>query len=355
MVTLLLLNEMRKDYILDRWVVIATQRKRRPVDFMKTEERRKLSHCPFCPGNEHMTPPAVLVYLEREGKMIKDKDQNGVRHRDWLVRCVPNLYPAFTSPSSSESGTDGVGEYECMKAIGHHEVLIESPNHDEHPGVARISQLILVLNAYRDRLKTLLSHKYVKYVSIFRNHGSDAGASLSHAHTQIMATPILPRIVKEELDKCVDFWNETGRCVFCDIIEKERGSSRLIWENESFLVFAPWASVHPFEFWIFPKRHQSTILEMDSKEIRELAVIFRASFGGLKRLLGDPSYNFGFHMIPHKSFHWHLEVYPRLTVWAGFEKSTGMFINVVSPEEAASNLKEAINKEFEDLKEKTGN
>ncbi|HIE14114.1 TPA: DUF4921 family protein [Candidatus Bathyarchaeota archaeon] len=342
----MLINEMRKDYILDRWVVIATQRKRRPVDFVKARVKRKPSLCPFCPGNEHMTPPATLVYLKRDGKIIKDKDQNGTRHKDWLVRCVPNLYPAFTSPSSQESRMDEAGEFEHVKAVGHHEVIIESPNHDEHPSVAKISQMVLVLNAYQDRLEALSSRKYVKYVSIFRNHGSDAGASLSHAHTQIMAAPILPRIVKEELNKCVDFWNENGKCVFCDIIEKEKEGPRLIWENESFLVFAPWASVHPFEFWIFPKRHQSTILKMNSKDIRELAVTFRASFGGLRSLLGDPSYNFGFHMISHRSFHWHLEVYPRLTVWAGFEKSTGIFINVVSPEEAASDLKEAIIKEI---------
>jgi len=342
-------NEIRKDYILDRWVVIATQRKRRPVDFVKTKAGRKLSRCPFCPGNERMTPPAVLVYLKREGKIIKDKDQNGMRHKDWLVRCVSNLYPAFMPPSGQESEIDRTEQFDSMKAVGHHEVLIESPNHDEHPGVARISHLILVLNSYQDRLKALSSRKYVKYVSIFRNHGSDAGASLSHAHTQIMATPIVPRIVKEELNRCKDFWDQNGRCIFCEVIKKEKESPRLIWENKSFLVFAPWASVHPFEFWIFPKKHQSTILEMNSKEIRELAVTFRACFGGLRSLLGDPSYNFGFHMILNKSFHWHLEVYPRLAVWAGFEKSTGMFINVVSPEEAASNLKEAIIKEMGEL------
>ena len=343
------LNEIRKDYILDRWVVIATQRKRRPVDFVKAHERRKVSLCPFCPGNEHMTPPAVLVYLEREGEIIKDKDQDGLRHRDWLVRCVSNLYPAFTPPSSKESRIEKMEDSNSMRAVGHHEVLIESPKHDDHPSVADVSHLALVLNAYQDRFETLSSNEYVKYVSIFRNHGPDAGASLSHAHTQIMATPIVPRIVKEELNKCKHFWIENKRCIFCDIIEKEKEGPRLIWENNSFLVFAPWASVHPFEFWIFPKKHQPTILEMSSDEIRDLAVTFRVCFGGLRRLLGDPSYNFGFHMVPHQSFHWHLEVYPRLTIWAGFEKSTGMFINVVSPEEASLSLREAVMKEQKEL------
>jgi len=296
-----------------------------------------------------MTPPAVLVYLKRKRKIIKDRDQDGFRHKDWLVRCVSNLYPAFTPPSKSELSVKKAGHFDSMIALGHHEVLIESPNHDEHPGISAPSHLILVLNAYQDRFKTLSSNEYVKYVSIFRNHGAEAGASLSHAHTQIMATPVIPRTVKEELNKSEAFWNENERCIFCDIIKKERESPRLIWENNSFLVLAPWASVHPFEFWIFPKKHQPTILEMNSKELSDLAVTFRVCFGGLRSLLGDPSYNFGFHMVSHPAFHWHLEVYPRLTVWAGFEKSTGMFINVVSPEEASSSLREAMMKEREKI------
>jgi len=342
-------NELRKDYILDRQVVIATRRKRRPVEFVKTKEKRRTYSCPFCPGNERMTPPAIMVYLKRGEKIIKDKDQDGLRHKDWLVRCVSNLYPAFTPPSNKESGIEKASRFDSMMALGHHEVLIESPNHDEHPGVSTVSHLILVLNAYQDRFRALSSNEYVKYVSIFRNHGSDAGASLSHAHTQIIAAPVLPRIIKEESNKSEAFWNENGRCIFCEVIKRERESPRLIWENSSFIVFAPWASIHPFEFWIFPKKHQSTILEMNSKETYDLAVTFRVCFGGLRRLLRDPSYNFGFHMVPHRSFHWHLEVYPRLTVWAGFEKSTGMFINVVSPEEASSSLKEVMMKEKEEL------
>jgi len=296
-----------------------------------------------------MTPPAMLVYLKKDGEIIKEKDRDDLRIKDWLVRCFSNLYPAFMPPSGEELEIRGSDRFRHVEAAGRHEVLVESPHHDEHPGVARVSHLLLILEAYQDRFKALLSEDYVRYVSIFRNHGSDAGASLSHAHTQIIAMPIIPRILKKELNACKDSWNDNGRCVFCEIIENERKGPRLIWENDSFIVFAPWASIHPFEFWIFPKKHQSTILEMDSKEIRELAITFRACFGGLRRLLGDPSYNFGFHMISHKSFHWHLEVYPRLAVWAGFEKSTGTFINVVSPEEAASNLRKAIIEEMKEL------
>jgi UDPglucose--hexose-1-phosphate uridylyltransferase len=345
------MNELRKDYLLDRWVVIAAQRKQRPTDFKKTKEvRRPSSLCPFSPGNENMTPPATLVYLKIDGKVVREKDQDGFRHKNWLVRCIPNLFPVFTPPVNSCSlKPSKAGHYEYMNALGHHEVLIESPTHDEHPGVARVSQLIHVINAYRDRFKALSSKSYVKFVSIFRNHGADAGASLSHAHTQIMAMPKVPKIVKEEMDNSREFLQNRGTCAFCDIIENERSGPRLIWENENFVVIAPWASIHPFEFWIMPKRHQPTIVDLVSEEIRSLALSFRVCFGALKRLLDDPPYNFGFHMVSDSHYHWHVEVYPRLSVWAGFEKSTGMFVNVVSPEKASNSLREAMRKEEEEL------
>jgi len=340
-------NEVRKDYLLNRWVVIAKERKRRPTDFVKKAEERGVGVCPLCPDNEHMTPPAVLVYLRSNGGIRKERDQNGFRHKNWLIRCVPNLYPAFTPPDKEKVK---VKESSVLaNAVGHHEVLIESPRHDEHPGAARVSQLVHLINAYVDRLKDLSAKPYVKYVEIFRNHGLDAGASLSHAHTQIIATPFVPVIVDEEMRECKRFWIKTKKCLFCDILRKERDGPRFIWENDSFFVFAPWASVHPLEFWIFPKEHQSTLLDVSKAEINSLAETFRACFGGLNSLLNDPSYNFGFHMAPNKEaqdyYHWHLEVYPRLAIWAGFEKSTGMFINVVPPEDAAKELKEAVQAE----------
>jgi UDPglucose--hexose-1-phosphate uridylyltransferase len=342
----MLSNEVRKDYLLNRWVVIAKERKRRPTDFVKKAEERGVGVCPLCPDNEHMTPPAVLVYLRSNGGIRKDRDQNGFRHKNWLIRCVPNLYPAFTPPDKKKVK---VKENSVLaNAVGHHEVLIESPRHDEHLGVARVSQLVHLINAYVDRLNDLSAKPYVRYVEIFRNHGLDAGASLSHAHTQIIATPFVPVIVDEELKACRRFWTKTRKCLFCDILRKERDGPRFIWENDSFFVFAPWASVHPLEFWIFPKKHQSTLLDVSKAEVDSLAKAFRACFGGLNSLLNDPSYNFGFHMAPSEAqhyYHWHLEVYPRLAIWAGFEKSTGMFINVVPPEDAATELKGAVQSE----------
>jgi UDPglucose--hexose-1-phosphate uridylyltransferase len=341
-------NEMRKDYVLDRWAVIATQRKKRPTDFARIPQKRPESVCAFDPGNEHMTPPAVLVYLHATQGIKKEKDKDGQRRKDWLIRVVPNLYPAFSPIKYEEKTKVEEDNFILERATGYHEVIVESPRHDEHPGVARVSQLIHVVDAYIDRLRELSSKPYVKYVSIFRNHGLEAGASLSHAHTQLIATPIIPKIIEEELKACEHRFKKNKKCVFCEIIEKESRSPRFIWENKDFTIFAPWASVNPFEFWIFPKKHQCCLLDLSQTEVKSLAEALRVSLGGLNSILHDPPYNFGFHQITNGScdfYHWHLEVYPRLSIWAGFEKSTGIFINVVLPEDAAKHLQEAMLKE----------
>ena len=191
-------NELRKDYLLNRWVVIAKNRKKRPTDFIRKKNIINESTCPLCLNNEQMTPPAVLVYLPANGKPRKEKDENDFRHKNWLVRVIPNLYPAFIPPTNQDKLiTDNPTP---LKAIGHHEVVVESPRHTEHPSVASISQLVHVINIYLDRLNVLSRKVYVKHVTIFRNHGQEAGASLSHPHTQIIASPIIPSLVENELE-----------------------------------------------------------------------------------------------------------------------------------------------------------
>lgn len=347
-------NELRKDYILDRWVVIASQRRRRPSDFFETKKDEvKKTVCPFCPGNEHLTPPATLVYLVGDRGVEKTIEDGDFRHKDWSIRCIPNLYPAFSPVDGPESTWEfkPTAFRRSMKALGFHEVLIESPFHNEHPSTARLFQLKLVINAIKDRFYYLSSRKYVKYVSIFRNHGASAGASLSHPHSQVVAMPILPRIIGEESEASREYHETEGNCIFCCIIEEEAKSERFIWENESFIVFAPWASLNPFEFWIFPKKHQPSILETTDIEIENFAEVLRVSLGGLKNLLNDPPYNLGFHMLLENHYHWHVEVYPSLTIWAGLEKSTGVFINTVPPEDAAESLKKSFKLEEIALRE----
>ncbi|MBX5321350.1 MAG: galactose-1-phosphate uridylyltransferase [Candidatus Bathyarchaeota archaeon] len=340
-------NELRKDYLLDRWVVIATERGRRPTDFAKREKTQaKKGVCPFCPGNEHMTPPAVLAYIESGGKIEKIKDEDDFRHKNWIIRCFSNLFPAFNPPQNTSDRKNFMKSCDLALAVGHHEVLVESPNHDKHPSDASVQQLVHVVNAYLDRLFELSSKPYVKYVSIFRNHGLEAGASLSHAHSQIIATPFVPKIVEEEMKASRKFWQEHGECVFCNIIKRERESPRFIMENMDFVVFAPWASVNPMEFWILPKRHAISPLELSKGEKEGFAKMLKTCFSALKTLLNDPPYNFGFHIALGKTasqhYHWHLEVYPKLAIWAGFEKSTGVYINTVTPETAAESLRKEI-------------
>jgi UDPglucose--hexose-1-phosphate uridylyltransferase len=340
-------NELRKDYLLNRWVVIATERGRRPTDFAKKRnEQATTAMCPLCPGNEHMTPPAVLVYLPEAEGIRKDREQGEFRHKNWLIRVIPNLYPAFSPPKDPKDQEQIMKSADFGYAVGHHEVLVESPNHSEHPADAELSQLVHLVNAYKDRLGEIAAKPYVKYVQIFRNHGLEAGASLSHAHSQIIATPFVPRIIAEEQEASKNNWNQHKKCIFCELIQKEKASPRFIGDNEYFTVFAPYASVHPMEFWIIPKRHAANFLDLTQAETEAFAKTLKASMKALKDLVNDPPYNYGFHLAIDKDaedyYHWHVEVYPQLAIWAGFEKSTGMYINTVTPESAAAELRKNI-------------
>lgn len=341
-------NELRKDYLLDRWVVIATERSRRPTDLVKQKSPAASSSvCPLCVGNENMTPPATMLYIKENDKVVRCKDPvTGDRTKNWLVRCIPNMYPAFTPPKQPGDGENIFQTPSLGSAIGHHEVIVESPIHNEDPAHASLPQLELVIKAYRDRLKEFSAKPYIKYVSIFRNYGIEAGASLSHAHSQVIATPIVPTTILEELSASKRFFIENQKCVFCQIIEREKDGPRVIFENRFFLVLAPYASINPLEFWIVPKKHSANILSMSSSEMKGFAEILKLSLQALGTLVNDPPYNYGFHLSidpqDQESYHWHLEVYPKLSTWAGFEKSTGIYINTVTPETAAESLRKQI-------------
>ena len=341
-------NELRKDYLLDRWVVIATERARRPTDFAKpkTEPANSVS-CPLCVGNEQMTPPAILVYLPSERGIRKDKEEGDFRSQNWILRVIPNLFPAFAPPKDLADAENAILSGCFGNAIGHHEVIVESPDHNDHPEDADINQLVHVIEAYKDRLADLAQKPYIKYIQIFRNHGLEAGASLSHAHSQIIATPFVPTIVAGEQAASKTYFNQHGTCVFCDMINQESKSPRSVIENAYFTVFTPYASVNPMEFWILPKKHSSNILNLKADETDAFAKTLKTTLKALKNLVNDPPYNYGIHLSIDKAaenyYHWHLEVYPHLAIWAGFEKSTGVYINTITPETAAAELKRAIN------------
>lgn len=342
-------NEVRKDYLLDRWVIIAVERAKRPSDFkVKPSPRDVGKVCPFCPGNEDMTPAATLLYLEVEGKLLRDRDSEGSRRSDWIVRCFPNRYPAVKPEAKEVKAVDN-GMLYRTRAYGFHEVVVESSIHDEQPSKMRLKQLKYSLMAQIERAAAFYSIPSIRYVQIFRNYRREAGASLSHPHSQIIATEQIPKILTDEVESSMRYMREEGRCLFCDIIEVERESQRLIYENEHFIVLAPWASIQPFEFWILPKKHSANLLKTTDKELDELSRILKASLKALSETLRDPPYNYVFHTTPkhpevEESYHWHLEVYPKLAVWAGFEIGTGMYINVTPPEVAAEALKAEIKK-----------
>jgi len=284
--------------------------------------------------------------MKSGGRILKGRDKSDARLKDWLIRVVPNLYPAFIQPKTKmrEKQIDKNGS--MAPAVGHHEVLVESPIHDEGPANAPISQLVHVINGYVDRLRELAEKPYVKYVSIFRNYGLEAGASLSHAHSQIIATLFVPEVLKAEAYSSKKFWVRNKKCIFCKLIEEERNGARFVLENPHFAVFTPYASVNPMEFWIFPKKHENSLLDMSQVAVRSFAETLKKCLNGLKVLVNDPPYNYGFHLTIEKEaydyYHWHLEVYPKLSIWAGFEKSTGIYINTVTPELAADALREVI-------------
>lgn len=238
-------NEIRKDYILDRWVIIAADRGKRPEDFKKKpdEEVKKAGPCFFCPGNEHMTPPEVSR-VEEDGK--------------WIIRCFPNMYPA----TGETEGVPKKGLLTSLPAYGRHEVIVETPEHEGLLHNLPLPHFVKVLDAYQSRIDALNRLPGVKYTLVFKNQGKAAGASLYHTHTQVIGLPNVPPLVLEEVEKSED----GGRCVFCAVIERELGSERRVFEDEHVGAYAPYASRFPFEVFLQPKRHLSSIGEMTLPE-----------------------------------------------------------------------------------------
>jgi UDPglucose--hexose-1-phosphate uridylyltransferase len=331
------LPELRKDPITGRWVIIATDRAKRPVDFVREKvEIRGSGFCPFCYGNESKTPPEIQAYRP-DGS---PKDSPG-----WSLRVVPNKFPALGIEGTLNR--QGEGLYDKMNGIGAHEVIIETPDHKATMATMPVSQVESVLWAYRDRIIDLKKDRRFRYILIFKNHGEAAGASLEHTHSQLIALPVIPKRVQEELDGSREYYHYKERCIFCDIIRQEQDSGvRVIAENEDFISLSPFAPRFPFEMWITPKVHQSAFVESSKTEFERLAFMLKDMLQRLDKTLDRPAYNFVVHTSPvpenaHDYYHWHIEIMPKLTKLAGFEWGTGFYINPTPPEEAAKFLREA--------------
>jgi UDPglucose--hexose-1-phosphate uridylyltransferase len=327
--------ELRKDPVIGRWVIIASERGKRPSDFGLEPEKKKGEFCPFCYGNEDKTPPEIMAYRDPGTQ----KDGPG-----WWVRVVPNKFPALKI--EGELSRQGEGMYDKMNGIGAHEVVIESPDHLANFATMDEKYVQETIWAFRDRFIDLSKDTRFKYIIIFKNHGSAAGASLEHTHSQIIATPVVPKRAREEITGAQEYYEYKERCVFCDIIRQETTSViRMVMENQDFIVFCPFASRFPFELWVLPKIHWSNIAHLKKGEVIELAAILKGAMAKLKNALNDPPYNFIFHCAPLGEpelpyYHWHIEIIPKLTKVAGFEWGTGFYINPTPPEDAAKYLRE---------------
>ncbi|MDA8164384.1 MAG: galactose-1-phosphate uridylyltransferase [Desulfobacteraceae bacterium] len=327
--------ELRKDPILGRWIIISTERGKRPTDFIVEQSTSKGGFCPLCPGNENTTPPEVLSY----GRSNPTPNTPG-----WTLRVVPNKYPALIIEGDLDKEGDGI--YDKMNGIGAHEVLVETPSHNEAFTYLPPDRMIQVFWAFRDRLVDLGRDPRFRYVMIFKNYGRPAGASLEHSHAQLVALPILPRMIVSELDGGLSYYRYKERCIFCDIIRQEiKQGVRVVCENDYFITITPFAPRSPFEMWILPKRHASSFISLDEGGFRALTEIFSESMRRLDKCIPNVPYNFVLHGAPLRSqplehFHWHFEIMPKLTMMAGFEWGSGFYINPVPPEDAARFLRE---------------
>jgi len=329
--------QLRRDPIIGRWVIISTERGKRPVEWQTTKVERKIDpkYCPFCPGNEKYSPNEIFV-IAPSGRMPNTPG--------WEVRVVPNKFPALIIEGDLDK--KGVGLYDVMNGIGAHEVIIETPDHYLRMSQMTPEHIRKILLAYKSRILDLKNDIRFKYIMVFKNYGEEAGASLSHSHSQLIALPVVPKRVKEEMTGAKRYFEYRDRCVYCDIIAQELHSQeRIIIDEKNFLVIAPFASCSPFETWILPKRHSSDFTKISEDELNSLANVLVKILRKLDICLMNPSFNYIIHTssfdnLDNEFYHWHIEIMPKLTKIAGFEWGTGFYINPTPPEEATKYLRE---------------
>ncbi|MEM2121389.1 MAG: galactose-1-phosphate uridylyltransferase [Candidatus Woesearchaeota archaeon] len=306
--------ELRKDYILDRWVIVANNRSKRPSDFTKPQNvLKEKKDCPFCPGNEEQTPPEI-------GRISEGNF--------WKIRWFDNKFSAAELRGNFVIRTDNT-YFTFSDSFGKHEVIVETPIHNKKFYDLEENTIAQLLKIYSNRIEELSKINGIEYVQVFKNSGSDAGASLEHEHTQILATNKIPVVVEQMVRATKSF----GFCPYCQILNIEKNSYRRCFESESFVSFTPYASRFPFEIWVFPKEHITKMSDFDDKEIFELASMLKRITKKISEL--NVGYNMMFYYSPKNAdLHFHIEILPRTSTWAGMEFS-GLHIITISPEDAA--------------------
>lgn len=328
--------ELRKDPIVGRWVVIASERAKRPSELKALAPLPDSEDlCPFCEGNEAHTPPEVAAFRH------PGSHANGP---GWRVRVVPNRFPALRVEEQLEKHGDGI--YDGMAGVGAHEVIIETPEHHHSMASLRPENIREVLWIYRDRLIDLKNDRRFVHGMLFKNVGQAAGSTIAHTHSQLVVAPVVPPAVQDEIDGGRAFFDYRGRCVYCDMIRQElHDESRIVLDTSGFTAFCPYASRFPFEIWIVPKHHSSRFDHIAKAGVDDLGHVLHEVLSKLERGLDGPAYNYFVHTAPFDQpdsphYHWHLEVIPRLSAVGGFEWGSGFHINPVPPESAAAFLRE---------------
>lgn len=327
------ISELRQDLITGDWVVIAIGRGKRPGEFVKKREAYPAlsDKCPFCYPEETGQEKDVLVFRRGDG--------------DWSLRVIPNKYPAFSRSQPLKSFEEG--PYFGMSGSGYHEIII---TRDHTRQIANLDPIEVaeIVDAYQDRYLNLMNKRSVNYIEIFHNHGLEAGASIEHPHSQLMAIPVVSPGVELELTGAEIYHKRSKKCVYCAIAEWElRNKKRLLFENDNFLVFCPYSARAAFEIWVMPKSHKPYFERITNEEKIDLGEALQKAAQMVWRTLEDPAYNFYLHTSPcdgkdYPHYHWHFEILPHTATWAGFELSTGIEISTIEPEVAARGLRKNI-------------
>ncbi len=328
---------MRKDYVSERFMIV-----------LKNEEKTKNSKkSSFAPGNESMTNPSVLSLVAKEGMLQRLQDTEDEYVKNWSIRVFETKNPAVSI--NSENSYSERPHY-SEPAYGYHYIVVASPKENDSFSTIDVEQWSNVLVVIQDRTRWLYTQKGVTYVSIYGNHGKDAGSINPHPHLNIVTFSTVPPIIEAEVEASHKILNEKGVCAMCQTVNAETGGPRQVLQTEGFIAFCPWAPSYPYEFWICPKKHTTSFSKITQKEINDLSLILRSTLGGLRKCIKDLSFNFVFHLSPEKKnsrqIHWHIEVYPITDPWSGLERGYGVFLNKTSPEEAAEKLGAACRKEL---------
>ncbi len=326
--------ELRQNFFTKEWVIIATERAKRPEELATHRAVKAIPSfvegCPFCPGNEDKTPIEVLRYPGKNGE-------------PWGVRVIPNKFSALSSEIQPQRNLTHL--WRRIDGFGFHEVIIDSPDHARCMALLPDAQVASILSVYRDRYNTLSIDTRVNHITIFKNHGADAGASMQHPHSQLIATPIIPSQVRHRLHEARHHYDDAGECMFCHMVEREvEEQTRIVIKGEHFVAMEVFAAATPFTTHVFPLRHMASFGDISDLEINDLARILRALLAKLYVGLENPDLNYTIRSGPTeysgaRHFHWYVSVIPRLTRVAGFELGSGMFINTVLPEAAAEFLR----------------